>query len=147
MKKYFIIAVAALAASAACSKVETVDTTPDKKIAFEVANYAAQTKADTLSLTNAEDGIYQFHTFAYQFPTIGSPREFMNDDIFAWQDAAQTNKLTSGSSPVKVWATAMDYYWPKTGYINFYSSAGTHTPAETVNDSVDWTHQCFCCVA
>ncbi|MBR5924757.1 MAG: hypothetical protein IKZ60_04785 [Bacteroidales bacterium] len=138
MKKYFIIAVAALAASAACSKVETVDTTPDKKIAFEVANYTAQTKADTLSLTNAEDGIYQFHTFAYQFPTIGNPREFMNDDIFAWQDAAQTNKLTSGSSPVKVWATEMDYYWPKTGYINFYSYAGTHTPAETVNDTADW---------
>ena len=137
MKKYFIIAVAALAASAACSKVETVDTTPDKKIGFEVANYTAQTKANK-TLTNAEDGIYQFHTFAYQFPTIGSPREFMNTDIFAWQEATQENKLTSGTSPVMVWAPEQDYYWPKTGWINFYSYAGTHTPAETVNSTDDW---------
>ena len=137
MKRYFIIAVAALTASAACSKVETVDTTPDKKIGFEVANYTAQTKANK-TLTNAEDGIYQFHTFAYQFPTIGSPREFMNTDIFAWQEATQENKLTSGTSPVMVWAPEQDYYWPKTGWINFYSYAGTHTPAETVNSTADW---------
>ena len=45
MKKYFIIAVAAIAAMAACSKVETADNTPGRKIAFEVANYASQTKA------------------------------------------------------------------------------------------------------
>ena len=45
MKKYFIIAVAALVASAACTKVETFDNTPGKKISFQVGNYAAQTKA------------------------------------------------------------------------------------------------------
>lgn len=138
MKKYFFIAAAAVVAMAACSKTEIDENAaPEKKIGFEVANYATQTKANN-SLTNAEDGIYQFHTFAYQFPTIGSPREFMNDDVFAWQEAAQENKLTSGTSPVAVWATEQDYFWPKTGYINFYSYAGTHTPAEAVNDSGDW---------
>ena len=138
MKKYFIIAVAAVAAMAACSKVEVDETaTPATKIGFEVANYARQTKANS-SLTNAEDGIYKFHTFAYQFPEIGSPREFMNVDIFAWQEAAKTNKLTSGTSPVMVWAPEQDYYWPKTGHINFYSYAGSHTPAETVNSTGDW---------
>ena len=138
MKKYFFIAVAAVAAMAACTKSE-LDTTsaPEKKIGFEVANYARQTKVDQ-SLTNAEDGIYQFHTYAYQFPEIGSPREFMNVDIFAWQEATQENKLTSGTSPVMVWAPEEDYYWPKTGHINFYSYAGTHTPAETVNSTDDW---------
>ena len=42
MKKYFIIATAAIVAMAACSKVET-DNVPAKKIAFEVANYPSQT--------------------------------------------------------------------------------------------------------
>ena len=138
MKKYFIIAAVAVVAMAACSKTEIDENAvPEKKIGFEVANYAVQTKANN-SLTNAEDGIYKFHTFAYQFPTIGSPREFMNVDIFAWQEATQENKLTSGTSPVAVWAPEQDYYWPKTGWINFYSYAGTHTPAETVNSSDDW---------
>lgn len=133
MKKYFIIAVAAIAAMASCAKSELVENAVrEKKIGFEVANYSAQTKANQ-TLTNAEDGIYQFHTYAYQFPTIGSPREFMNVDIFAWQEATQENKLTSGTAPVAVWAPEDDYYWPKTGYINFYSYAGTHNPAETVS--------------
>ena len=134
MKKYFIFAAAAVVAMAACTKTEINETVvPEKKIGFEVANYSAQTKAN-LALTNAEDGIYQFHTFAYQFPTIGSAREFMNVDIYAWKEAAQTNMLTSGTSPVAVWAPVQDYYWPKTGHINFYSYAGTHTPAKTVSD-------------
>jgi len=121
MKKYFIIAVAAVAAMAACSKNEiNENVVPEKKIGFEVANYTPQTKAN-LSLTNAEDGIYQFHTYAYQFP------------IFAWQEATQENKLTSGTAPVMLWAPEDDYYWPKTGWINFYSYAGTHTPAEAVS--------------
>ena len=58
MKKYFIIAAAALVASAACTKTE-IDfnvNDPGNKIGFEVANYTAQTKANN-SLTNAEDGI------------------------------------------------------------------------------------------
>lgn len=133
MKKLLFIA-AAFVAMAACTKTEVQfnETADSNKIGFEVANYAAQTKANS-SLTNAEDGIYKFHTYAYQFPTIGSAREFMNVDIFAWQEAAQENKLTSGTAPVVVWAPEQDYYWPKTGYINFYSYAGTHTPTETVS--------------
>ena len=133
MKKFFFIA-AAVVAMAACTKTEVQfnETADSNKIGFEVANYATQTKANS-SLTNAEDGIYQFHTYAYQFPTIGSAREFMDVNIFAWQEAAQENKLTSGTAPVAIWAPEQDYYWPKTGYINFYSYAGTHTPAETVS--------------
>ena len=88
MKKLFFIA-AAFVAMAACTKTEVQfnETADSNKIGFEVANYATQTKANS-SLTNAEDGIYKFHTYAYQFPTIGSAREFMNVDIFAWKDAA-----------------------------------------------------------
>ena len=131
MKKYFIIAAAAVVAMASCAKDEILfdETAPSNKIGFEVANYARQTKANA-SLTNSEDGIYSFHTYAYQFPKIGDPRVFMSETIYAWQEATQENKLTSGEAPVAVWAPETDYYWPKTGYINFYSYAGTHTPTQ-----------------
>ena len=134
MKKYFIIAVAAIAAMAACSKNE-VDfnaTSNTNKIGFEVANYAAQTKAGNVALTNAEDGLYQFHTYAYQFPKLGDAVEFMNDNVYAWDNAATPAKVTTGTGIYK-WATENDYFWPKTGYINFYSYAGTQAPAETVS--------------
>ena len=135
MKKYFIIAAAALAGLAACTKtniIEVVNETPDTKIGFEVANYAVQTKAE-VSLTNADDGLYQFHTYAYQFPAVGKPVEFMNTDIFAWDNASPAAKVTSGSD-IYFWAPENDYYWPKTGYINFYSYAGTQAPAPTVSE-------------
>ncbi|MBQ6198588.1 MAG: hypothetical protein IJK44_05080 [Bacteroidales bacterium] len=133
MKKYFIIAVAAIAAMAACSKneVEFNATSDSNRIGFEVANYSAQTKAN-VALTNAEDGLYQFHTYAYQFPKLGDAVEFMNDDVFAWDNAATPAKVTTGTGIYK-WATENDYFWPKTGYINFYSYAGTQAPAETVS--------------
>ena len=133
MKRYFIIAVAAVAAMAACSKneVEFNATSDSNKIGFEVANYAAQTKAN-VALTNAEDGLYQFHTYAYQFPKLGDAVEFMNADVFAWDNAATPAKVDSGTDIYK-WATEQDYYWPKTGYINFYSYAGTINPAEAVS--------------
>lgn len=135
MKKYFLIAAAALTGLAACNKgnlVEVVNEIPDTKIDFEVANYAAQTKAES-SLTNADDALYQFHTYAYQFPQIGNPVEFMNTDIFAWDNSTPAAKVTSGTN-IYFWAPENDYYWPKTGYINFYSYAGTQAPAQSVSD-------------
>ena len=132
MKKYFFIAVAAVAAMAACTKSE-LDTTsaPEQKIGFEVANYSRQTKAN-VALTNAEDGLYQFHTYAYQFPKLGDAVEFMNTDIFAWDNADPAAKVTSGTD-IYMWAPENDYFWPKTGWINFYSYAGTQYPAESVS--------------
>ena len=133
MKKYFIIAVAAIAAMAACSKNElNLNSVPDKKIGFEVANYSRQTKAN-VRLTNADDSLYQFHTYAYQFPKVGDAREFMNDDVFAWDNSTPRVKVTDGIN-VYSWATEYDYYWPKTGYVNFYSYAGTIDPVESVSN-------------
>ena len=129
MKKYFIIAVAAIVAMAACSKneVEFNATSDSNKIGFEVANYAAQTKAN-VALTNAEDGLYQFHTVANQFPKLGTPVQFMDADIYAWDNASTPAHVDTGTGIYR-WAPDMDYYWPKTGWINFYSYAGTIDPA------------------
>ena len=62
--------------------------------------------------------------------SVGSV-EFMNTDIFAWSENMAA-KVTTGTS-IYVWAPENDYYWPKTGYINFYSYAGTQYPTESVS--------------
>ena len=118
MKKYFIFAVAAIVAMAACSKTEIEQNSANnKKIAFEVASYVPQTKANG-SLTGEE--VYSFHTVAYQTPEIGTPVKFMDDDVLAWNG---TESVSSGTT-VTSWAPLTDYWWPKTGYISFYSYAG-----------------------
>ena len=115
MKKYFFFAAAALVALAACSKIEISDTPEtSKKISFEVANYMAQTKAETSLIT---EGYETFKTNAwYHSPSDGTQYFMKNVDI-NW------NTSTANS-----WAPDIDYFWPKTGYINFYSYAGTQNP-------------------
>ena len=144
MKKYFILAVAAVAAMAACTKTEIdQNVVPDQKIAFEVANYAQQTKAN---VALASDDIYSFHTHAYQFPEIGNPVSFMNVDILPWHfDGSNRTQVTKPganetAATIQSWAPEQDYFWPKTGYINFYSFAGTASPTVAVNngDNEDW---------
>lgn len=136
MKKYLFFAVAAMTAMAACTKTEIDETlVPNQKIAFEVANYARQTKAN-LGLTNAEDQIFSFHTLANQFPKLGTPVVFMDVDVFPWN--ASSEKITSGiDANITRWATEEDYYWPKTGWINFYSYAGTTAPTTVSNSASD----------
>lgn len=117
MKKYFIIAVAALAASAACNKVET-DNTPQKAISFQVANYVPQTKANV-----AFEGT-SFKTSAWFHADASSTAQpFM---------ASETIKLQSNNT----WAADRIYFWPKTGWINFFSWAGAPEPTVTEGQAV-----------
>ena len=110
MKKYFIIAIAALVAGTACSKVETVEA-PAKQITFEVANYVPQTRNSSLE----SEGYTAFNTYAWYFPAAdATPQAYMNN--------VQVVKGTAA------WAPASDYYWPKNGWINFYSVVGTKAP-------------------
>ena len=121
MKKYFIFAVAAMTAMAACTKVDIDENlVPEKRVGFEVANYVAQTKTNSSLATE----IYSFRTYAYQFPTLGSPVVFMDETIFPWKAADHTdaNKLTSGEAPIVEWSPVLDYYWPKTGTVNFLAN-------------------------
>ena len=134
MKKYFIIAAAAIVAMAACSKVEdNFDlTSPNNKIGFEVAKYTRQIQTKANAIT--DEAIYSFHTLANQFPTVGSPVVFMDVDILPWhvENSTRTQVTAPAANEtlplINVWAPSDDYYWPKTGWINFYSYAGTHTP-------------------
>ena len=123
MKKYFIFAVAAMTAMAACTKVDIDENlVPDQKISFEVANYSVQTKAgDDGGLIN--EGYTTFNTYAWYYPTEGNTQTYMNNVAVNYQTVGQTH----------FWAPADDYFWPTTGYINFFSYAGTGTPAYSDN--------------
>lgn len=110
MKKYIIIALAALATSVACSKVETVDL--QKEINFEVANNI-KTKAFTGSVySNGAFGTYAWFNDTDEF--------MVNEKV----------NLAGG-----VWKTVDNtYYWPKTGSVSFISYSpfeGTSNTAGT----------------
>ena len=111
MKKYFIIAVAALAASAACTK--NVTETPASPIAFQVANYVPQTKANVVFNGTEFKTSAWFHADA-----SATAQDFMSSETIKFQSN-------------KTWAADRVYFWPKTGWINFFSWAGTPEPAVT----------------
>ena len=108
MKKYIIIAAAALAASVACSKVESTGGI-QKEINFEVAN-SVSTKAFTGSV--------------YSNGAFGTYAWFNNTDDFMVNEQVD---LTGGA-----WKTVdHTFYWPKTGSISFIS----YSPFEGTSDT------------
>lgn len=125
MKKYLILAAAAVAALAACSKVK-VEEAPDVKISFEVGSYSAQTKAPMSS--NAElDGA--FTSYAWFTNGEGTKMAFMSGETVSW------NTPVTGQ-----WAPARDYYWPKTGYVDFYSYDGTKAPTSVAEGAITYSN-------
>lgn len=123
MKKIYILATVALVASAACTKIETPETPETgSKIAFEVANYMSTKAAGDPQTALQTEGYTSFNTYANFFPGTGATQVYM--------DNVAVN-FTAGTP--NVWAPARDYYWPKTGWINFYSYAGSQAPAITFN--------------
>lgn len=116
MKKLFVIATAALTL-AACTKT-VVNDTKDQAISFQVANYVPQTKAGETAFSTSET----FSTSAWFHPTSGEAQPFMTSETVKWQSSSKT------------WSPDRIYFWPKTGYINFYSWSGT--PAATLTDGV-----------
>ena len=102
MKKYILIAAAAVMALAACSKVENVGGN-DREINFRVAN-SLQTKATGAVYNNGAFGTYAWYT-----ATSGSDHApFMVNE---------TVDKVGG-----VWKTSVNtFYWPKTGAIDFIS--------------------------
>ena len=116
MRKYMILAAVALVASAACTKVENTVAVPDQAISFQVANYAGQTtKAGETSLK--DEGFDNFRTYAWYTSSTATNQEFMAPATVTW-DSGNTQWAPSDRT----------YYWPKTGYINFFSFAGNFYP-------------------
>lgn len=130
MKKYFILAVAALVASAACTK--TIVDAPDSAINFEVVKYTAQTKAYNSLLDEEAAGaaIQSFKTNAW-FHGNGSygSQQFMTDQVIVPDNT---------TNPTKWSPDGRIYFWPKTGYINFFSYAGSPAPTAKAENSITY---------
>lgn len=112
MKKFFIIVAAAVVAMAACSKVETVDNTPDTLINFTVVNHLQQTKA-TAGLTYPTS--IPFGTFAWWTQDTWANTDDADKQKFIFMDNQEVNH--SGGK----WLPTTAYYWTKTGNITFAS--------------------------
>ena len=116
MKKYLIIAVAAVATMAACSKVETIDNTPNKAINFTVVNHLQQTKA-TAGLTYPTT--VPFGTFAWW--TENDWTGIAADLTFVFMDNQEVTWHSIETNTPEVWAPTETYYWTKSGKITFAS--------------------------
>lgn len=108
MKKYIVIALAALVAFAACTKVN-----PEKKadrISFTVANFMPATKAYTSLL----DETTSFNCKAYLH---ADGEETAQDYFGADGEIISANNETDPSE----WLPSHEYFWPKSAnsYINF----------------------------
>ena len=153
MKKYFIIAVAAIAAMAACSKVDSTNEGPQQKIAFQVASYVPMaTKAETTtsfpgsggSLWNEwATGTPSFYAIGYFTPAIVETGIEANQDFMVGTgNGVQINPYNgavgtaaTSSANTTLWAPALDYYWPKTGIVNFFSWASVNDITAKVDAS------------
>ena len=120
MKKYIIIAAAAIAAMA-CSRVETPDA--QREINFTVAN-RVQTKADTYATTNT------FGTYAWYTANAASVAAQTGSDGAAFMVNEEVGYTSS------VWKTLHNtFYWPKTGSIDFISYSPFSGTNKTANSN------------
>ena len=140
MKKYFIIlTVAALTASAACTKVEVIDNTPGQKISFTAANYAPQTKAGEVSVLN------DFTAFKCKAFMHAEGVEIVNDVLSStsFQNffGADGETITYHAGTTGTWTPSHDYYWPKgsKSFINFVGWYGTDG-IDAVNPTIAYAY-------
>lgn len=117
MKKYIVIILAAVLALAACTKVKPEEKKADA-ISFQVASY--MTKAQG---TNFLAECPYFFTNAWYYPASGDAQNYMpNVKILPDGDA----QFDYENDTPETWAPAEPYYWPKSGYLNFFSYASVH---------------------
>ena len=113
MKKYIVIALAALVAFAACTKVNPEEKKAEK-ISFQVATYMTKAQGNNF-LAECPN----FFTNAWYNPVSGAAQYYMqNVEILPDDNEAPTQ-----------WAPAEAYYWPKSGSINFFSYASKNALA------------------
>ena len=139
MKKYFIFAVAAVVAMAACTKIETADNTPGKQISFSVGQYvSSKTKA-------AEEASELTETTSFSSKAwLHANGAADGTNFFGTSTGNYIETITrTGSTGNYVWEPSLEYFWPKnsTSYINFVSWYATNskTPIITGTDAVSET--------
>ena len=112
MKKYLIIAIAAIAAMAACTRNEINDPRPESPIRFSVINHLQQTKA-TAGLEYPTS--VPFGSFAWWTADHWAGEATDQNFVF------MSNQEVAYDETNKEWAPTTAFYWTKTGYITFAS--------------------------
>ena len=140
MKKLMYIALVAVVALTACTKVDMEEIAPRKKVTFQVAGYAPMTKANT-SVWNE---FTSFTAKAY----LHAEGETQTQNFFGTSGELITPYQSNGSSAtesnVSYWGPSHDYYWPKStnSYINFiawYDHRGV-APSTATETSLSWNN-------
>ena len=136
MKKFFIIAAAALVVFTACTKIEDIDTAPAKKITFQAASYVPQTKANVSIMP-------EFTSFPCKaFLHAAGYSETQN--MFGPDGDTSGDVVTTTPSQVAYWAPSHDYYWPKdaTSYVNFVAWYDkNNAPTTSTETSLVWSNR------
>ncbi|MBP5559907.1 MAG: hypothetical protein J6X71_09105 [Bacteroidales bacterium] len=119
MKKYLFIAVAALAASVACTKVNTEATQIPVK--FQAANYVPQTKAGEVSVLNDFEAfkcMAYLHAEGIDLNADGTVNGTSYQNFFG--ATGETISPDNTTNPTE-WAPSHTYYWPKgtKSFVNF----------------------------
>jgi hypothetical protein len=139
MKKLIYIAFAALAALTACTKVEMDSYAPQRKVTFQVASYAPQTKANSSMWTLGSSPSFTAKAFLHADGYTGETQNFFGagETITPYQTDGTAATAESNTS---YWGPSHDYYWPKSSnsYINFIAWRGA-TPATATETSLSWT--------
>lgn len=140
MKKFFIIAAAALVAITACTKIEDIDTAPAKKITFQAASYVPQTKANVSIMP--EFTSFRCKAFLHAAGYSETQNMFGPDGetIYAYSGDA----VTTTPAEVAYWAPSHDYYWPKdaTSYVNFVAWYDKNdAPTTSTETSLVWSNR------
>ena len=144
MKKYFIIAVAAVAAMAACSKVDAnLDNAPGQKITFQAANYATATKAGPVSVLNDFEAFKckaYLHAEGIDLNADGTVNGTSFQNFFGTN--GETISVDDPSNPTEWAPLSHTYYWPKgtksfVNFIGWYGTDGSNAIDPTITYAYD----------
>ena len=146
MKQYFILAVAAVAATAACTKNEVTEA-PNVPVSFEVASYRSQTKAadptaPAGSFLRVDDHFFSqafLHAQGVDLDENGAVNGSTFQQFFG--SASPWSETISWDGTNKKWAPSNTYYWPKgsQSFVNFVSWYGATPTVSYAYTSSKWT--------
>ena len=115
MKKYLIIAAAALVALAACTKNEADTTSYEKGKAINFSTVAGKATKTPLSGTVYGTDAPHFGVYSFALPTEGDSW----DDDSASSGVYMNQVEISYNGTDKIWEPASTYYWPISGTLTF----------------------------
>ena len=146
MKQFFILAVAAVAATAACTKNEVTEA-PNVPVSFEVASYRSQTKAADPNAPEGSflrvDNHFSSQAFLHAQGVDLDENGNVNNSTFQqfFGSASPWSETITWDGTNKKWAPSNTYYWPKgsQSFVNFVSWYGATPTVNYAYTSSKWT--------